>query len=141
MAFFSQTPFCFCSDGGGGIGTIQSDYVTISGNTIYDSAWYSIYGSSAISTFEDWNSDDSTAAKMVITGNRIFGNGQLIPTASDGVITDGEGIIVDSCRNASYQSEIGIPAYTGRTYIANNVVYGNGSSATGPACAGPGRRS
>ena len=115
--------------GGSGIGTIQSDYVTISGNTIYDSAWYSIYGSSAISTFEDWNSDDSTAAKMVITGNRIFGNGQLIPTASDGVITDGEGIIVDSCRNASYQPEIGIAAYTGRTYIANNVVYGNGSSA------------
>jgi hypothetical protein len=115
--------------GGEGVGTVQSDYVTISGNTIYDSAWYSIYGSSAISTFEDWNSDNSTATKMVITGNRIFGNGQLIPTASDGVITDGEGIIVDSCRNASYQPEIGIAAYTGRTYIANNVVYGNGSSA------------
>jgi hypothetical protein len=115
--------------GGSGIGTIQSDYVTISGNTIYDSAWYSIYGSSGISTFENWNSDNSTATKMLITGNRIFENGQLIPTASDGVITDGEGIIVDSCRNASYQPEIGIAAYTGRTYIANNVIYGNRSSA------------
>jgi hypothetical protein len=115
--------------GGEGVSAIQSDYVTISGNTIYDTSWYSIYGTSGISTFEDWNSDDSTVTKMFITGNRLFGNGQLIPTSSDGVITDGEGIIVDSCRNASYQPKIGIAAYTGRTYIANNVIYDNGSSA------------
>jgi hypothetical protein len=115
--------------GGAGVGAIQSDYVTISGNTIYDTSWYSIYGSSAISTFEDWNSDSSTGTKIYITGNRIFGNGQRIPTASDGVITDGEGIIVDTGRNASFQPSIGISAYAGRTYIANNVVYGNDSSA------------
>jgi Periplasmic copper-binding protein (NosD) len=114
--------------GGAGVGIIQSDYVTISGNTIYDTSWYSIYGSSAISTFQDWNSDSSMATKMVITGNRIFGNGQLISTMGAGVITDGEGIIVDTNRNSSFDPTIGIPAYTGRTYIANNVIYGNGSS-------------
>lgn len=115
--------------GGAGVGIIQSDYVTISGNTIYDTSWYSIYGSSAISTFQDWNSDSSTGTKMYITDNRIFGNGQLIPTMGAGVITDGEGIIVDTNRNASFDPSIGIPTYTGRTYIANNVIYGNGSSA------------
>jgi hypothetical protein len=115
--------------GGAGVGTAWSDYVTISGNTIYDSAWYSIYGASGISTWENWNADSSTAYKMVITGNRLFGNQQLVPTAGAGVILDGEAIIIDSTRNSAYQPSIGLSPYTGRTLIANNVVYGNGSSA------------
>jgi hypothetical protein len=115
--------------GGGGIGTAQSDYVTISGNTIYDSAWYSIYGSSAISTWENWNADSSTGYKMIITGNRIFGNANLVPTLGSPVATDGEGIIVDSTRNSAYQPSIGLDPYIGRTYIANNVIYTNGSAA------------
>jgi hypothetical protein len=115
--------------GGAGIGTIQSDYITIAGNTIYDSAWYTIYDGSAISTYQDWNYDSSTAYKIFISGNRIFGNQNLIPDLDSGTITDGEGIIVDTNRNASYQSSIGIPAYTGRTLIDNNVIYGNGSAA------------
>jgi hypothetical protein len=115
--------------GGGGIGTAWSDYVTISGNTIYDSAWYSIYGASGISTWENWNSDSSTGYKMIITGNRIFGNANLVPTLGSAVATDGEGIIVDSTRNSAYQASIGLDPYTGRTYIANNVIYLNGSAA------------
>jgi hypothetical protein len=115
--------------GGGGIGTAWSDYVTISGNTIYDTSWYSIYGSSAISTWQNWNSDTSTAYKMIITGNRIFGNQDQVPTHESGAITDGEGIIVDSTRNSAYQPSIGLTPYTGRTLIANNAIYTNGSSA------------
>ena len=115
--------------GGSGIGTIQSDYVTIAGNTIYDSAWYSFYDTSAISTFQNWNFDDTTGTKILITGNRIFGNQNLIPDPGSGRITDGEGIIVDTNRNDAYQASIGIPAYVGRTLIANNVIYGNGSAA------------
>ena len=115
--------------GGGGISTIMSDYVTISGNTVYNASWYSIYGCSPISTLEDWNSDSSTAYKMFITGNRIFGSQEFIPWVSAGKITDGEGIIIDSTRNSAYQSTIPIAPYTGRTYIANNVIYANGSSA------------
>jgi len=115
--------------GGAGIGTIQSDYITIAGNTIYDSAWYTIYDGSAISTYQDWNYDTTTGYRIFITGNRIFGNQNLIPDLDSGTITDGEGIIVDTNRNASYQSSIGIPAYTGRTLIDNNVIYGNGSAA------------
>jgi hypothetical protein len=115
--------------GGGGVGTAWSDYVTISGNTIYDSAWYSIYGSSAISTWENWNADSTTGYKMFITGNRIFGNANLVPTLGSTVATDGEGIIVDSTRNSAYQPSIGLDPYIGRTYIANNVIYTNGSAA------------
>jgi len=115
--------------GGGGVSTAMSDYVTISGNTIYNASWYSIYGTSPISTWEDWNSDSSTAYKMIVTGNRIFGNQEFIPWEAAGKITDGEGIIVDSTRNSAYQSSIPIAPYTGRTLIANNVIYTNGSSA------------
>jgi len=115
--------------GGGGVATAMSDYVTISGNTIYNASWYSIYGTSPISTWEDWNSDTSTAYKMIVTGNRIFGNQEFIPWEAAGKITDGEGIIVDSTRNSAYQSTIPIAPYTGRTLIANNAIYSNGSSA------------
>ena len=118
--------------GGAGIATAWADYVTISGNTIFDSAWYSIYGSSAISTWENWNADSSTGYKMVITGNRIYGNSERVPVAgiSPPAITDGEGIIVDSTRNSRYDSKDDpLPPYTGRTLIANNILYNNGSSA------------
>ena len=115
--------------GGGGVAAIMSDYVTISGNTIYNASWYSIYGTIPISTLEDWNSDSSTDYKMIVTGNRIFGSQEFIPWISAGKITDGEGIIIDSTRNSAYQSTIPIAPYTGRTLVANNVIYSNGSSA------------
>lgn len=115
--------------GGGGVATIMSDYITISGNTIYNASWYSIYGTSPISTLTDWNSDSSTVYKMFITGNRIFGSQEFIPWVSAGKITDGEGIIIDSTRNSAYQAAIPIAPYTGRTLIANNVIYTTGSSA------------
>lgn len=114
---------------GAGIGTAQSDYLTIAGNTIYDSAWYTIYDGSAISTYQDWNYDNTTGYKIFITGNRIFGNQNLIPDLDSGTITDGEAIIVDTNRNSTYDPTIGIPAYVGRTLIDNNVIYGNGSAA------------
>ena len=118
--------------GGGGVGTAWSDYVTISGNTIYNSAWYSIYGASAISTWENWDSDNSTGYKMIINGNRIYGNEELVPVFDNNppMITDGEAIIIDSTRNSAYNpTNDPLPPYTGRTLIANNVIYNNGSSA------------
>jgi hypothetical protein len=117
---------------GGGVGAMWSDYITISGNTIYNTSYYSIYGDSGISTGELWNSDASTGYKIFITGNRLFGNKQLVPTALGGGITDGEAIIIDSNRNHNAPAIAAIdpmPPYTGRTLIANNVIYANGSSA------------
>jgi hypothetical protein len=43
---------------------------------------------------------------------------------------DGEAIIIDSLRNSAYNATNDpLPPYTGRTLIANNVIYNNGSSA------------
>ncbi len=118
--------------GGGGVGTAWSDYIIISGNTIYNSAWYSIYGGSAISTWQNWDSNGSTDYKMFITGNLLFGNSELVPVFDNNPpeITDGEAIIIDSTRNSVYNSTNDpLPPYGGRTLIANNVIYNNGSSA------------
>jgi hypothetical protein len=116
--------------GGAGIGTGWADYITIANNIIYDSAWYSLYDGSAISTWENWNSDSYTGYKMFITGNRIYGNRNYVPWAPGDEFTDGEGIIVDSTRNSAYNpSSDSLAPYTGRTYIANNAIYTNGSSA------------
>ncbi len=109
--------------GGGGIATIQADYVTISGNTIFDCSWYSIYGTSGISTLESWNSDNSNGYKMVITRNRLYGNSELVWWEAQGKITDGEAIIIDTLRSPN------IGTYKGRTLVADNVIYANGSAA------------
>jgi hypothetical protein len=71
---------------------------------------------------------------MVITNNTVYGNQEFIPWMTGGqkppyILSDGEGIIVDSNRNNSYDSNISYPSYGGRTLIANNVIYANGSSA------------
>jgi parallel beta-helix repeat protein len=109
--------------GGGGIAAIQADYLTISGNTIFDCSWYSIYGTSGISTLESWNSDNSNGYKMIITRNRLFGNSELVWWEAQGKITDGEAIIIDTLRSPN------IGTYKGRTLVADNVIYANGSAA------------
>jgi hypothetical protein len=109
--------------GGGGIAAIQADYLTISGNTIFDCSWYSIYGTSGISTLESWNSDNSNGYKMIITRNRLYGNSELVWWEAQGKITDGEAIIIDTLRSPN------IGTYKGRTLVADNVIYANGSAA------------
>jgi hypothetical protein len=117
---------------GGGIGASGADYITFSGNTVYDNAWYSIYGSSAFSMLGSYNSnpsDTATKYKMQITNNTIYGNAEFIPWIQQGIITDGEGIIMDSNLNASYGAGITYPAYTGRFLLANNIIWNDGSAA------------
>jgi hypothetical protein len=118
---------------GGGIGASGADYLTFSGNTVYDNAWYSIYGSSAFSMLGSYNSnpsDTTTQYKMQIINNTIYGNAEFIPWIAQGIITDGEAIILDSNLNTSYVgSGITYPAYTGRFLIANNVIWNDGSGA------------
>jgi len=110
--------------GGAGIPIIQADYVTVSGNSVYNNAWYSVYGNSGISTYQDWRYDNNTGYKMYITNNTVYNNREYIPWISAGQITDGNGIIIDDLRNTQNGSTLG--AYTGRTFVANNLVYKNG---------------
>jgi parallel beta-helix repeat protein len=110
--------------GGAGIVTIQSDYVTVNGNEVFNNAWYSPFGNSGISTWQNWRSDSNTGYKMLITNNKVYNNREYIPWVAVGKITDGNGIIVDDSRNTQNGSTLG--GYTGRTLVENNVVFNNG---------------
>ncbi len=112
--------------GGGGIAVQFADYITITENTVYNNAWYGIYGNSGISVLGSWNSDTYTGEKIFITNNRVFGNRNYIPYVYAGRITDGEGIILDTNNNSL--GNTGLPPYAGRILVANNISYNNGSS-------------
>ena len=124
--------------GGGGIAAQQSDYLTIDHNNVHDCSWTSIYGTSGISTLDNVNSDSDTRTttpyKIFITNNYVYGNNEQVPWVSGGpAITDGEGIIVDTNDNSvpitnSVGDSVTLPAYQGRTLVANNVIWNNGSA-------------
>jgi hypothetical protein len=117
--------------GGGGIAAVETDYVNITGNSVINCSWWSIYGTSGISLLNSIDSDGVTGiTKNYVTGNWVTGNYENVPWVSAGTITDGEGIIIDSNLNSSYASNPPVTAapYASRTLIANNVIWGNGSS-------------
>ncbi len=118
---------------GGGIYANNADYLRIVNNLTHHNAFWSPYGNSGISVYQNWNSDRRTATKVWIRRNVSYANRNRIPfyfsdvdNPAARVITDGNGIIVDDGRNT--QSFGGVPStpYIGRTLVENNVVYGNG---------------
>jgi parallel beta-helix repeat protein len=109
---------------GGGIYTYNADYVTIEGNTVYNNGFFSPYGNSGISMYQNWNSDGNNGYKMFVRRNIVYGNENFIPFFAVGAISDGNGIIIDDSRNTQNGSVLG--AYRGRTRVENNVTYDNG---------------
>jgi hypothetical protein len=109
---------------GGGIATCFADYITIRNNVTYRNAFWSPYANSGISIYEMRDTDHYTGYKNFILGNVSFENREFIPFYVAGVITDGNGIIVDD--NSNSQSD-GVQ-YGGRTLVANNISYLNGGS-------------
>jgi parallel beta-helix repeat protein len=118
---------------GGGIYTTRADYVRIEDNVVWGNAYFSPWGNSGISMYQNWNSDSSTATKMFVQRNIVYENRNFVtaigsnPDDPNGrSITDGNGIIIDDSRN--WQSYTGSTneAYRGRSYVANNLVYDNG---------------
>jgi hypothetical protein len=110
--------------GGAGIVGIESDYITIDNNEVFNNAWYSVYGCSGISLLNNWNSDNKQNYKMFVTRNRVYNNRMFIPWITTGKIQDGNGIIIDRGMNKQKGSKLS--AYRGRTLIANNITYKNG---------------
>ncbi len=115
--------------GGSGIGFEQTDYITIQNNVIYNNAWYSVYGTSGISLYQSWNSDNNTSRyKNIISGNVLHHNRNLVPNQPDAngkcEFTDGNGIIIDDNKNMQSSSPLG--EYNGKTLIENNIAYNNG---------------
>jgi len=110
----------------GGIATLSTDYVTVSANVVFNTSWWTMYGSSGISLGRALNSDSSTAYKNFVVNNISHDNGNTQPYynfAFGGVPTDGNGIIIDS----NELTNDGKP-YTGRTLVMGNIVYNNGGT-------------
>ncbi len=100
---------------GGGIYTEGADYVQILNNVVHNNANWAAYGNSGISLSTSANLDTNSGPHVIISGNLVYNNAQLVPTIGAGVITDGEGIILDTN-----------PGYTGGVLVQNNTVTGNG---------------
>jgi len=110
--------------GGGGISAIESDYLTVDSNEVFNNAWYSVHGCSGISLLNNWNFDNDQNYKIFITRNKVYNNKMLVPWHITGKIQDGNGIIIDRGMNKQKGSKLS--AYRGRTLIANNISYKNG---------------
>ncbi len=111
---------------GGGIGGSDFDYITIENNVIYNNSWYCMYATSGISIFHSIDIDSNTSSyKNIVRGNITYNNKTLIPWAGRGIISDGNGIIIDDNKNTQVTG--GIP-YNGKTLVENNVSYNNGGS-------------
>lgn len=107
---------------GGGEG---SSHFTIVNNLIHDNALWSADGSSGISlwrltNYQDFD-DESDGYSNRIIRNELYGNENRKPCncVNGRAITDGNGIIID-------QNDLDHLKYTGRTLIAENVIYNNG---------------
>ncbi|MDF5709047.1 MAG: right-handed parallel beta-helix repeat-containing protein [Nostoc sp. S4] len=103
--------------GSGGISAIETDYLTVDGNEVFNNAWYSPFGASGISMLRNWNYDSNQNYRIFVTNNKVYRNRMYVPWSNNGKIQDGNGIIFDRLSESGYR---------GRILIANNVVYENG---------------
>jgi hypothetical protein len=103
--------------GTAGIALLGTDYATLENNEIYDNAWYGRYGSSGVTFNNSREFDQSPEPHIVIRGNRIYNNKNLVRCFFVDHYTDGNGLILDSLGN-----------YTGGILVENNLVYNNGGA-------------
>jgi len=104
---------------------MESDYVTIENNRLFDNEWYSIYANSGIVIHTCWSMDSVTGYKIFVRNNLVYNNRGLVPWIDTGQLSDGNGIIVDTTRNGEFN---GLPVYQGRILIQNNICFNNGGS-------------
>lgn len=112
--------------GGGGIGAIQADYITIEDNLVYNNSWYNVFGDSGIAFYQFKNFNKAKGYHNVIRRNKCYNNKNLVPWAKYCRIADGNGIIIDDFRNIQNGSKLG--AYKGKTLIENNICWFNGGT-------------
>lgn len=135
---------------GGGIIAIETDYVTIEDNLVFDNAWFMRYAGSGITTLENWAHDDAPGYHNIIRRNKVWNNKSLVPWQITGRLSDGNGILMDftdlekkGATNANNDAALADPAgspasakskrpeWKGRTLIANNLCAYNGGSGIG----------
>ena len=108
-----------------GVSAIESSNLEILNNEIFENAFWSTAQGSGISVWHsvDWGQSPSADGYHDrIVGNTIYRNENKVKSKWENfrTITDGNGIIIDQNRDFNY---------TGRTLIANNVVFDNGGRA------------
>lgn len=103
--------------GGGGIVAVQSDYIYVQGNVVYNTSCCYVHGSSGIDFYAPVASDYNSGFHNVISSNISYHNSE----GTDGRYphTEGHGIILDNFR---------LNGYTASTLIENNLVYNNGGT-------------
>lgn len=110
----------------GGITSVESSNLEILYNKIHDNSFWGAEQGSGISFWRSLDAGlgpDADGYHDRIVGNVIYGNENKVFSRwheDEDVITDGNGIILDT------SDEMG---YTGRTLVANNVVFDNGGRA------------
>jgi hypothetical protein len=112
---------------GGGINTLDGDWVTYEGNTVRNTSWWTRYATSGISLYSSLNFDttDDGSCKRIIRDNIASGNEtrELWQSVTPPRYSDGNGIIIDVNRESG-----STPTIKGRTLVQNNVVFDNGGS-------------
>jgi parallel beta-helix repeat protein len=118
----------------GGIEVNVADAITLEHNRVYNTSWWTVFGTSGIVLWHMTDVPGSTTTngyKNFIVGNLVYGVKNNLPW-KDGnppAIYDGNAIIVDDSKHTQQAGGIydvrGVP-YTGRTYVANNIVHDNG---------------
>ncbi len=108
-----------------GISCIESSNLEIIDNEVFENAFWSTAQGSGISIWHsvDWDQPpEADGYHDRILGNKIYRNENRVKSkwVDFTTITDGNGIIIDQNRDFNY---------TGRTLIANNVVFDNGGRA------------
>ncbi|HEX3672080.1 MAG TPA: right-handed parallel beta-helix repeat-containing protein [Candidatus Cybelea sp.] len=114
-----------------GITTAFADSISIVHNVVYNNSWWGVNDGSGISI---WMLTDAVPGdhpyKNYIVGNFVYNNYCNLPFRyfkPVPAITDGNGIIVDTNSHITRMPNVpAYPAYQGRTYIANNIVFANG---------------
>ncbi|MFM2083150.1 MAG: hypothetical protein RL380_1841, partial [Verrucomicrobiota bacterium] len=102
---------------GAGINILDTDRVAVENNLVRSNCWWMIYAGSGINFYEILNIETGSNYRMLIRDNIAYGNETMVPWfASIGQFSDGEGIILDTYNLT----------YTGKTLIANNLVFNNG---------------
>ena len=109
---------------GGGISASKCDYVTLQNNSVYNTSWYTMNGTSGISVLTPFNLDPTTGYKIKIINNICYNNYTqvLYQYVTPATLSDGNGIILDI--NDGHNGSV---VYTGRTLVENNICYNNGA--------------
>ncbi|MFN6513712.1 MAG: choice-of-anchor D domain-containing protein [Nostoc sp. CreGUA01] len=110
---------------GGGISSKEADYLIIEENTVFETCWYSPWGTNAITTLNNRNLDNNTTDyKIIIRNNVSYDNYTYIPWWEAKKITEGHGIMIDAANSLGLDNQ----PYKGKILIANNIAYNNGGA-------------